>query len=61
MAIKYNLDRAIALVGFNRDWYFWNYIKPHGFAAVDAGRHQFLRRDRLRLLPLEQNPATRVT
>ena len=36
MAIKYNLDRAIALVGFNRSWYFWNYIKPHGFAAVDA-------------------------
>ena len=36
MAIKYDLDRAIVLVGFNRDWYFWNYIKPHGFAAVDA-------------------------
>jgi uncharacterized membrane protein YhaH (DUF805 family) len=36
MAIKYNLDRAIALVGFNRSWYFWNYIKPNGFAAIDA-------------------------
>jgi uncharacterized membrane protein YhaH (DUF805 family) len=36
MAIKYNLDRAVALVGFNRSWYFWNYIKPYGFAAVDA-------------------------
>ena len=36
MAIKYNLDRAIAWWGFHRSWYFWNYIKPHGFAAIDA-------------------------
>src|SRR5208283_2585250 len=36
MAIKYNLDRAIALVGFNRSWYFWNYIKPHALAGIDA-------------------------
>jgi uncharacterized membrane protein YhaH (DUF805 family) len=36
MAIKYNLDRAIAWFGFNRTWYFWNYIKPHGFAGIDA-------------------------
>jgi len=36
MAIKYNLDRAIAFWGFNRDWYFWNYINPHALAPVDA-------------------------
>ncbi len=36
MAIKYNLDRAIAWFGFNRTWYFWNYIKPHGYAGIDA-------------------------
>ena len=36
MAIKYNLDRAIAWFGFGRPWYLWNYIKPHGFAAIDA-------------------------
>ena len=36
MAIKYNIDRAIAWFGFHREWYFWNYIKPHGFAAIDA-------------------------
>jgi len=36
MALKYNLDRAVAWWGFHRPWYFWNYIKPHGFAAVDA-------------------------
>jgi hypothetical protein len=36
MAVKYNLDRAVAWWGFHRPWYFWNYIKPHGFAAVDA-------------------------
>jgi len=35
MAIKYNLDRAIAWQCFNRTWYFWNYIKPHGFAAIN--------------------------
>ncbi len=35
-AIKYNLDRFIAAQFFGRQWYFWNYIKPHGFAAVDA-------------------------
>jgi hypothetical protein len=36
MILKYNLDRLIAWQGFHRSWYFWNYIKPHGFAAVDA-------------------------
>jgi uncharacterized membrane protein YhaH (DUF805 family) len=36
MAIKYNLDRAVAWFGFHHTWYFWNYIKPHGFAAIDA-------------------------
>lgn len=36
MAIKYNMDRLIAWQGFHRSWYFWNYIKPHGFAAIDA-------------------------
>jgi hypothetical protein len=36
MAIKYNLDRAVAWFGFNRPWHFWNYIKPHGFAGIDA-------------------------
>ncbi len=36
MAVKYNLDRALAWFGFQRTWYFWNYIKPHGFAAIDA-------------------------
>ena len=36
MAIKYNLDRGVAWGFFNRPWYFWNYIKPHGFAAIDA-------------------------
>jgi hypothetical protein len=36
MAIKYNLDRAIAYFGFHKTWYFWNYLKPHGIAAVDA-------------------------
>jgi uncharacterized membrane protein YhaH (DUF805 family) len=36
MAIKYNFDRAIAWIGFHREWYLWNYIRPHGFAPVDA-------------------------
>ena len=36
MAIKYNLDRAVAWWGFNRPWYFWNYIKPDGFAPIEA-------------------------
>jgi uncharacterized membrane protein YhaH (DUF805 family) len=36
MVLKYNLDRLIAWEGFHRSWYFWNYIKPHGFAAIDA-------------------------
>ncbi len=36
MAIKYNLDRAIAWLGFQRQWYLWNYIRPHGFASVQA-------------------------
>jgi uncharacterized membrane protein YhaH (DUF805 family) len=36
MVIKYNLDRIVAWQGFNRTWYFWNYIKPHGFASIDA-------------------------
>ncbi len=36
MAIKYNLDRAVAWFGFHHAWYFWNYIKPHGFAGIDA-------------------------
>lgn len=36
MAIKYNLDRAVAWFGFHHTWYFWNYIKPHGFAGIIA-------------------------
>ena len=36
MAIKYNLDRAVAGFGFHHSWYFWNYIKPHGFAGIDT-------------------------
>ena len=36
MAVKYNIDRLIAWKEFNRSWYFWNYVKPHGFAALDA-------------------------
>ena len=36
MAIKYNLDRAVAWWGFHRTWYFWNYIKPRGLDAVNA-------------------------
>jgi uncharacterized membrane protein YhaH (DUF805 family) len=36
MVLKYNLDRAIAWFGFHRPWYFWNYIKPHGFAGIEA-------------------------
>ncbi|MDD5261906.1 MAG: hypothetical protein PHD76_08675 [Methylacidiphilales bacterium] len=36
IAVKYNLDRAIAWFGFHHTWYFWNYIKPHGFARIDA-------------------------
>jgi len=36
MAIKYNLDRAIAWFGFQHTWYFWNYIRPHGFAAINT-------------------------
>jgi uncharacterized membrane protein YhaH (DUF805 family) len=36
MAFKYNLDRLIAWQGFHRSWYFWNYIKPSGFASIDA-------------------------
>ena len=36
MALKYNLDRVIAWQGFHRSWYFWNYIKPHGYASIDA-------------------------
>jgi len=36
MAVKYNLDRAVAWFGFHRTWYFWNYIKPHGFAGIEA-------------------------
>jgi hypothetical protein len=36
MAVKYNLDRAIAIWGFHRSWFFWNYIKPGGFAGIDA-------------------------
>ena len=36
MAVKYNVDRAVAWFGFHRTWYFWNYIKPHGFAGIDA-------------------------
>jgi len=35
MAIKYNLDRAIAWFGFGHPWYFWNYIEPHGFAGIE--------------------------
>jgi len=36
MAIKYNLDRAVAWFGFQRPWYFWNYIKPHGLTEIAA-------------------------
>jgi hypothetical protein len=36
MAVKYNVDRLVAIFGFHRSWYFWNYIKPHGVAAIDA-------------------------
>ena len=36
MAIKYNLDRLIAWWGFHRQWYFWNYIKPHGYLGIVA-------------------------
>jgi hypothetical protein len=36
MAIKYNLDRAIAWFGFQHPWYFWNYIRPHGFAGINT-------------------------
>jgi hypothetical protein len=36
MAVKYNLDRVIAGFGFNRSWYFWNYVKPHGYAWIDT-------------------------
>ncbi len=36
MALKYNLDRAVAWFGFHHVWYFWNYLKPHGFAGIDA-------------------------
>jgi hypothetical protein len=36
MATKYNIDRAVAWFGFHRPWYFWNYVRPHGFAPVDA-------------------------
>src|SRR5215469_6004242 len=36
MAVKYNLDRAIAWFGFHRSWYFWNYFKPHAYAAINA-------------------------
>ena len=36
MAIKYNLDRAVAWFGFQHPWYFWNYFRPHGFAGVNA-------------------------
>ena len=30
MALKYNLDRAIAWWEFHRSWHFWNYVVPHG-------------------------------
>ncbi len=36
MGVKYNLDRAVAWLGFRHPWYFWNYLEPHGFAAIDA-------------------------
>jgi hypothetical protein len=36
MAVKYNVDRAVAWFGFHRPWYFWNYIKPHGVGAIAA-------------------------
>ena len=36
MAIKYNLDRGVAWFGFHHTWYFWNYIRPHGFAAINT-------------------------
>jgi len=35
MAIKYNLDRAVAWFGFGHPWYFWNYIKPAGFTGIE--------------------------
>ena len=36
MAIKYNLDRAVAWFGFQHQWYFWNYVKPHNFADINT-------------------------
>jgi uncharacterized membrane protein YhaH (DUF805 family) len=36
MALKYNLDRLIAWQEFHRSWYLWNYIKPHGYGAIDS-------------------------
>ncbi|MGB8353074.1 MAG: hypothetical protein WCD79_04235, partial [Chthoniobacteraceae bacterium] len=36
MAFKYNLDRLIAWQGFQRSWYFWNYVKPYGVASINA-------------------------
>jgi hypothetical protein len=36
MAIKYNLDRGVAWFGFHHTWYFWNYIRPHGFAGINT-------------------------
>jgi uncharacterized membrane protein YhaH (DUF805 family) len=36
MALKYNIDRSVSWFGFHRPWYFWNYIKPHGFAGIEA-------------------------
>lgn len=36
LTVKYNLDRLVAHDLFRRNWYFWNYIKPHDFAPLDA-------------------------
>ena len=38
MAFKYNLDRLIAWQGFQRSWYFWNYVKPYGVASINASQ-----------------------
>ena len=36
LALKYNLDRAIASLGFHRSWFFWNYIEPRPVAGIEA-------------------------
>ncbi|MDE1170338.1 MAG: SRPBCC family protein [Verrucomicrobium sp.] len=36
IAVKYNLDRVIAWVGFRRTWQMSSYVKPHASASIDA-------------------------